>query len=297
MGKNLKHELRNVIMRSSAEGEQKHAAQRAGATEGKVYAITSKRDTLDTVNQFADWIKANTPDVKRLHQITPEVVKAYLDSKAAAGCSQKTLDTYRDRLAKVGECINKLGKVKVSMEVDRVLASSPKASRRGAAAAISRESYNKILDYAAANPSGSAYAVLLEQHLGGRVTDVAERMEVEQGRIKMTCKGGRILYREITPELSKLLRDEKFARFRIGSGFDFPQNDSINTYLRRTEQRLGLPRHSFHDIRRLLAQEHYDELRQAGVSRSDALSKVGEWLNHGSKRQQLVLKSYVANAW
>lgn len=302
MGKNLKHELRDVVMRSFVPGRDKHSDQRNNNTTGVIYSHTAKRDTLDVVNQFADWIKTNRPDIKKLHQITPEVVKAYLDGKAAAGCTQKTLDTYRDRLAKLGECINARRGLDVRMAVDRVQTVTPKAADRGAAAAISRGEYNMIITYALEHPSGSAYAVLLEQHLGGRVTDVCERMTIDRDRVKMTCKGGKILYRDITPELAALLRNPDFSPYRFidstgRPAFALPKAGSINKYLARVEDRLGLPRHSFHDIRRLLAQERYDELRQAGVSRSDALSQIGVWLNHGSKRQQLVLKSYVANPW
>ena len=76
-----------------------------------------------------------------------------------------------------------------------------------------------------------------------------------------------------------------------------PKDDSLNKYLRRTEDRLGLERHSFHDLRRYVAQEKYDEYRHKGADRTQALNKVGEWLNHGDNRAVMVLESYIRNAW
>ena len=40
-----------------------------------------------------------------------------------------------------------------------------------------------------------------------------------------------------------------------------------------------------------------DELRNSGLSRTETLSKVSIWLNHGPNREKMLLKSYIANAW
>ena len=104
--------------------------------------------------------------------------------------------------------------------------------------------------------------------------------------------------RKLTPELILLLQESRFALWRTAAGtFKLPKVGSINQYLGRIESKLGLEHHSFHDLRRLLAQERYNLLRERGMDREHALSSVGLWLNHGPNRQDLVKKSYVADPW
>lgn len=92
-----------------------------------------------------------------------------------------------------------------------------------------------------------------------------------------------------SPEISKCL--QKDGRLIL------PKDDSINKFLSRTEDKLGIERHSFHDLRRYRAQEMYDQYRKGGMTREQALSSVGMWLNHGPHREKLVLESYLNNAW
>lgn len=298
MARNLRHQLRECVMASFEVGADKHSAKAAGAMEGKIFSYSSRGTTLDLVENFSKFMKENYPDCNRSWKLTPDHAKAFLEKKAAEGCTQKTLDDYRDRLGKVAECVRCRQGIEVDLRCDRVTASKAKAADRGAAAAMSRADYDKLLEYAEHRPSGSAYAILLEDRIGGRVTDICERMTVQGDRLRLVCKGGKVMYRDIDGRLGALLRDDRFAKFRTDKGgFIFPKSDSVNKYLQRTEKKLKLENHSFHDIRRLLAQEHYDGLRRSGVSRSEALSQVGVWLNHGDRRERLVLDSYVANAW
>lgn len=101
----------------------------------------------------------------------------------------------------------------------------------------------------------------------------------------------------ITPEIRNILESESCRKLIDGDRIRFPKDGSINKYLLRTERKLGLEEHSFHDIRRRIAQEKYDEFRTSGMSRSDSLRAVSAWLNHGPDRQKMLLESYIANPW
>ena len=86
----------------------------------------------------------------------------------------------------------------------------------------------------------------------------------------------------ITPEIRNILESESCRKLIDGDRIRFPKDGSINKYLLRTERKLGLEEHSFHDIRRRIAQDKYDEFRTSGMSRSDSLRAVSAWLNHGT---------------
>lgn len=76
-----------------------------------------------------------------------------------------------------------------------------------------------------------------------------------------------------------------------------PKDNSLNKWLNRTQDKLGLERHSWHSVRRRIAQDKYDAFRGSGMTRSEALSQVSLWLNHGPNREQTMKESYVANIW
>jgi hypothetical protein len=298
MSESLQHALKGIVYGSFSPGMDKHADKADGDTFGKIYSYSSRNAMLDVVKTFTAYLKEAGVSIRQPAQLTGDMVSSFLESKRGS-CTQKTLDSYRSQLAKLGDCIAaRKGLRDFDLHVGRVDAARHKAADRGAGAAISREDYDKILTYCKDHPCGSSYALLLENHLGARVTDVCKRMTVEDDRMRLVCKGGKVMYRPITPGLRDLLSDRRFDGQRSPEGgFNLPASGSVNKYLQRTEAKLGLERHSFHDIRRLLAQEHYDDLRHSGVSRSDALKDVGVWLNHGSDRETLVLTSYIANAW
>lgn len=295
---NLRHRCRGIIFHCFTPGANKHAAKKAKQTEGHIYSFGTRNELLDQINIFTKWVKENNIPIKYPEEITKEMVSSYLTQKAET-CTQNTTDCYRSLMASFGNCVKRdLHLAEFDLHVPKVLSNIKCSNTRGAAAVIPREEYDIILEYCISHPSGSSYAVLLENYLGGRVTDVCERMTFCDNKVVLICKAGKHMTRELTPVLHKLLNDPRFAAWRTEDNrFSFPDSDSINRFLSRLEMRLGLNRHSFHDIRRLLAQQHYDELRRNNIDRDTALSLTGIWLNHGPKRKRVVLQSYVSNPW
>lgn len=297
MAQNLEYQIKCCIMGSFREHMDKHADKAAGETFGKIYSYTSRNATLDVSHDFCSYIKSHDPEVRRPDQITPDIVRSYLEDKVRSGCTQKTIDSYRDRLAKIGECVSARKGIDLDLKVDKVLSSRVSAADRGAEAVMSRTDFDKLLDYAASNPSASGFVLLLQNELGCRVEDICSGLKVSGSDFEIKCKGGKLLTRPITDRAAVLISKPEYAALRNGDRFKLPKSGSVNKYLSRVEKALGLERHSFHDTRRLLAQEKYDELRHAGLTRSEALSKVSVWLNHGEKRSSMILKSYISNAW
>lgn len=214
----------------------------------------------------------------------------YLDYKAKT-CTQKTVDEYRSDLKRIGLCAG------VDLSCGRVYANKKESEHRGAQAVISKEDFAQILEYCKEHPSGSATAILLEAEIGVRVSDAVYGIHLAPSELHIRAKNGKWMTRPITPEIRRIIDSEAFKTRLVGDKWYGPKDASVNKYLRRLQEKLGLEYHSFHDIRRRIAQDKYDELRNAGLGRTEALSKVSIWLNHGPNREKMLLQSYISNAW
>lgn len=140
----------------------------------------------------------------------------------------------------------------------------------------SREDLGKILEYAREHPdSGSSVAIRLEALIGVRVGDLAYGIRIDQGKLRIKSKNGKWCERMITPEIRKILESESCRKLIDGDRIRFPKDGSINKYLLRTERKLGLEEHSFHDIRRRIAQDKYDEFRTSGME--PAATRCGQF--------------------
>lgn len=295
MAQNLRNALRGIVFNSFHEGTDKHAVKASGGGYGVVYSYSQRGALLDLVNNFSSWVKAECPDVKKPDQITADTVRAFLLAKSKI-CSDATLATYRSNFAKLGECVGKKYGVMIDWHTDAVSGERFKRADRGAGHAISKEEYKLLIDYAVTHPSGSGLAVILEGALGGRVTDVCERMtyDAKKHTIQMIGKGGKAYQeRPLPAAVDRMIHSREFSAWFDGKEFQLPKSASVNKYLMRTEKKLGLDAYSFHDLRRYCAQRHYDALRARGVSRDEALSKTSIWLNHGPHRNDLMVQSYV----
>ena len=284
MGKNLRHELRSEIFAAFSEGASKKSAEEK---ENKVFSYNTKFQLLDRVNDLCKNLPA---DVKTIDQLTSGHILQYLDKKSET-CSQATVDTYRADLKKLGKIIG------VDLTTPRVYSEKIRSANRGADSVISKEDFEIILNYAQEHPSASGTCLLLESQIGVRVSDLAYGITIEPDRLCIRSKGGKIAYRTITSTIRQIINSEPFQKMVKDGKLIAPKDNSINKYLRRTQDKLGLERHSFHDIRRRIAQDKYDECRHIKMSKPEALSWVSKWLNHGESREKMILESYISNPW
>lgn len=302
MGKNrsIFQQFNNAINNCFKEGMDKHAdkAYNPVLTE-KVYSYSAMNNLKDFAKNLSNYIKENYPDTKRLGDIKEEQLQNFLNYKNAKGCSQNTLDLYKSNLNKLEMVVNKTYS-SVNWDFKNTL-ETPASTKefdknRGVDSVITREDYNKILEYCRENKSTSGDAILLQNGLGIRVEELAQlkvnNIDFENNKIILdNTKGGKELIREMTPEVRKIIY-ERINNTTNNKIIDV-KSDSINAQLRRIEDRLGIDRHSVHDIRRLIAQEKYDSYREEGYSKKKALEKTSRWLNHVGPRQEMITKSYI----
>jgi hypothetical protein len=289
MSETLRHKMRSAVFNAFRFGIDKRQHKASLDTTEKIYSITSRNQYLDRINDFCK----TCPDVKSVLELTPEAVKRYLDIKAVIGnCTQKTLDDYRHEMKKIGKCMG------LDLSCPQVFSWSDPAEDRGAEDVMPTEDFYKIAAYAMEHPSKSASCYLLEMQIGVRVGDIAYGVRETEEGISIRCKNGKICLRPWTPELRRVWTTDYMQKMvDAGGKLRAPKDNSLNKWLRRTEDKLGLDHHSWHSVRRRIAQDKYDAYRGSGMTRMDALSKVSLWLNHGPNRQKMVKKSYVANIW
>lgn len=288
--RNLRTQMRNKIFDAFHEGMDKHALKKAGEAEGKIFSYGSKFTLLDRCNDFArsDAVRGKA---SKLEHLTPKMAQDYLDKKASDGCTQATLDEYRSELKRIGRIIG------VDLSTDRVLANRRQDPNRGANDIISKKDMAAILEYIDKHPSKSGVAIQLECETGIRAGDLCYGVEIKRATLHIRSKNGKYIDRPITPAIRTIINSEAFRACVSDGHYYGPKDNSLNTYLRRTQEKLGLEKHSCHAIRRRVAQDKYNEYRNTGLTRTEALKATSKWLNHGENRESMLLKSYISNAW
>lgn len=299
--RNINGQITYAINKCFKEGMDKRAykIQEGRSMGDKVFSYAEKYRLKDMAKSLQKFLKDNGRDVKYVKDIQSEDIQGYLESAKARGCTQNTIDTYANSLFKIQEAINATYGIKTNWrsEISIPVAEKAQSGDRGANSVITRDDYNKILDYAEKNISESGYAIRLQDFLGVRVEEVArisrDNINLEEKTIKFTnTKGGRELTREIPNDRVELVKEVLEHNYHEDRLFSI-NGDSINRYLNRIEDKLGIERHSNHDIRRLIAQEKFDSYRKSGLSIKDAANKTSAWLSHGDNRNELLEKSYI----
>lgn len=288
MGKNIRHIMRSAIMTAFRENIDKHSMKKEGLGSDKVCSYSSKFQLLDRVNDLCQHLPV---EIKKVSQITPEHLYQYLMIKADH-CSQRTLDEYRSEIRKLG---NILG---VQWHPDKISALRTVETHRGSSDIISKEDWNKILEYAMEHlKAGSNCVIALEKFTGVRVGDACYGVHDCGDYLRIRCKNGKWFDIKVTPDLRAFLSAED-VKIHFRDGVLRPCKDaSVNRQLNRIQDKLGIERHSFHSIRRRLAQDRYDKLRESGVSKAEALAVVSISLNHGERRDAMLAASYLADIW
>lgn len=232
------------------EGTKKREMKAQGLGEDRVFSHTSAGVLLDRITDFSKFCKSC--GINRLAKVTPKIAREYLESKVYT-CSQKTVNEYRSELIKLGKIC------KVDLECEKVYVQNDIQSTRGAQAVISRNDFAQILDYCRSHPSKSGVCIMLEKEIGVRVSDIAYGIKVDEQaqKLHIRCKNGKWLDRQITPPIRDIMALKPFQEALVGDKFRPVKDNSINKQLRRIEDKLGLEHHSFHDIRRRVAQDKY----------------------------------------
>lgn len=280
--RNLFGQMTYAINKNFTERVDKRAFKKAngGGMGNKIFSYGEKYRLKQLAKSFQIYAKENELNIKLVKDIRSEDIQDFLEKAKGRGCTQNTINSYANSLFKIQNTLNSTYNLNLKWREEIAIpqVEQKSSSNRGVDSVISREDYNKILNYAEENESQSGLALQMQNWLGVRVEEIArikkEFINLKEGTITFkNTKGGKELIRNIPEEKSvfvKYIIEHNFHEDRLFS----IEGKSINKYLNRVQDQLGLERHSNHDIRRLIAQEKYNSFREKGMSVKQAANQV-----------------------
>ena len=306
MGRNINYQFKNAIDMSFDNGgadKFSEKQQHTGRNMDTVYSFAERSNLLELSHQLGDYVKTNFNDVKQVANIQPHMVQDFLNVKATT-CNQNTLEQYASRIHKLEAVINTAYKSNVNWYSDLVTPVSAISQDKTRDIATNREDFNAIMAKAEDSKSQAPIAIQLAGEFGLRVSETTKLQprDVNFETMKLhihESKGGRSRDLEILPHQVPFLEkicEGKEATERIVE----IKEDSVNKWLSRTEEAIGIrakyaeANSGIHSIRKMIAQEKFDQFRADGMSQKDALDKVSEYLGHGKDRME-TMQQYVLN--
>ena len=298
---NLFGQITHAINDNFDEGIDKHSYRKENGREmgDKIFSYSEKFRLKDVAKDFTNHIKENFKDVKQVKDIKSEHVQSFLNTKT--NCTQNTVDSYSNSLFKIENTLNSTYKscnLTWRGEVSIPSVERQSSNNRGVESVMSRQDYEKIISYSEENKSQSGYALQIQDFMGVRVEEVARiklsNIDLEKCIISIEGKGGKTIEKPIPQDKISLMQEIKDQNFNGKNDRLFSiSGASINKQLNRLQENMNLEKHSNHDIRRLIAQEKYDQYRKDGMSIKDAANKTSNWLSHGNGRQDMLERSYI----
>lgn len=305
MSRNLSYQIRDAIEKNFRLEVDKHALK--GKHNGStpiVFSFAERKNLLDTGHDLGKFLTKNF-DVKMIKDVNSNMIQEFLNTKGNT-CSQETLGQYVSRINKLQILINKRYKVCVDWK-DIVTPASKLGPKKIRDIAMDRTDLNKILDYAYKNNlrSKAIIAIELSARFGLRVSETVKLkpMDIDFNNKQLTIyksKGGRTRVLEISSSNDLNYLKSIIQNVESNKNIVDIKKDSVNMFLVRMEQKLGLrekysgSKSGVHAIRKMFAQEQYDRFRNLGLSKKESMDVVSKILGHGKNRND-VIKAYVLN--
>lgn len=306
MGRNIQYQLLNAINQAfDGGGHDKHTNKHNGKYLDTVYSYAERKNLIEIASQMGKFVKENYPETKRVLDIKQDMIQQFINSKAHT-CNKETLGQYSSRIHKLEHVVNEVYKGNASWYNDLITPVSKVSNDKTRDISMNRADYNAILNraYAMESKSKAVVAIELSGRFGMRVSETCKLQprDIDFNKMKLhihESKGGRsrdVPIKSQDVEFLKKITEDKPLDKRI---VDIKE-DSVNTYLKRAEIDLGIRERyanadtGIHCIRKMVAQELYDENRKNGLSKKESLNNVSEYLGHGKNRDE-TMKEYVLN--
>lgn len=297
--RNLKYQFLHAIDSNFKEKMDKHADKRNGIRNtGKVYSYSDRKNLVDLSANFSNWMKSNYPNVTMIKNINSNHIQEFLNSKSET-CSNTTLKIYVSHFQKLEKQINNTYNTKLHFNVTAPIGRNEGQKIR--TASMSYADYIK-LEGSYSNPySNGRIAINLAAKAGLRVSEIS-KLKGSDIDLQKKCL-------HIIDSKGKRSRDVPIAQKDVsyfselkeivGSNRCCPiQSESILKSVNRHMNSCGIKENyqetAIHSIRKMYAQERFDELRAEGNSISKAWSQVSVALGHGADRTSL-MKTYISN--
>ena len=204
--RNLYGQMTYAINKNFKEGVDKRAYKQANGKGmgSKIFSYGEKYRLKQLAKSFQIYAKKNNLNIKMVKDIKPEHVQKFLEDAKERDCTQNNINSYANSLFKIQNTLNSTYNLNLKWREEIAIpqVKQKSSSTRGVDSVISREDYNKILNYAEENRSQSGLALQMQNWLGVRVEEIA-RIKKEFINLKdrtitfKNTKGGKKLIRDI----------------------------------------------------------------------------------------------------
>ena len=301
VARNLKYQFKYAIESAFKEGMDKHSIKHSEGMRKnfspKIYSYADRGALIDFAGNLANFMRENFPEVKLAKDIHSEHVQAFLDSKAET-CTGSTINQYIAKANKLNDLLESRYNTSIGFNRDLVRPITHEQTEKLRDIAMTRNDYNRIERAIQDSRSAGKVAFELAGRFGLRVSETTsiQRRDIDLNNKTLNIvgsKGGRSRRIEIKDKDMQYMRDLKNSLERDNARAVPIKEGSVNEFLRREMSKLELERNytdcktSFHAIRKMVAQEQYDQYRSEGLSVKDAWDKTSEFLGHGTDRIDL----------
>lgn len=294
---NIQYQITEALKHAFKPGTDKHSDRKNKATSDKIYSHGANRSIKSTSCQFARFLKENNID--KAKKIEEKHYQAFLNEKAKT-VNDTTLSKMKSHLKKIDNCLNAFYK---SYEkcAQNIVQPAAENNTKYRSMAMTREDLEKV-KAECKRDCASKLGIEIAGRIGQRAETICKLKgtdyDPEKGTLSIVDAKGKRSW-----EIEVKEKDKKFfeeLREKCGEDRMVPvQHESLQKYTRERLRDAGLEKYieektSFHAIRKMVAQELYDEKREAGMDWKQAWNEVSEYLGHGDDRWTL-FKTYILN--
>lgn len=294
---NIQYQVTEAVKSAFRPGTDKHSDRKNKATSDKIYSHAAKRSVTATACQFAKFLEKN--NIEKAKHIEEKHYQAFLNEKAKT-VNDTTLARMRSELKKVDNVLNSYYK-SYQQCAQNIVQPAAMNNTKCRSVAMTREDLDKV-KAECKKDCASKIGVEIASRIGQRAESICKLKgtdyDSEKGTLKIVdAKGKRTWEIEIKDKDKKFFED---LREKCGDNRMVPvQHESMQEYMRDKLKAAGLGHYveektSFHAIRKMIAQELYDERRTDGMDWKSAWNEVSEYLGHGDDRWKL-FKTYILN--
>lgn len=263
-----------------------------GQTTEFIFSRRTAENTVEKSKTFSKFLKENY-NIKYVKEITPEMAKAFLDSRKAT--TQKTISSYKNMLYKVNVAIQLKfgcpGFYNDDIKNYKLENSEKTTSKRLYTDSQIKQILTVDSKYSNELKFMSVVGCRIHELCNIKVKDV----DLKNMTVYIEGKGGRPSNRPILPQeinfIKSLIKDkDKEERLFKVSLNEKKVREQVGSEIRKITKELNLPISSkCHEFRKYAAQQYFKYLVDVcGYSVKNAEEKtVSEFLSHGKNREDL----------
>ena len=317
MSVSLKNQVLHAISKSKSFGTDKHALKRKGQAYqgnkgGKIHSYSTFRARQDVAKNFCNYMKNNYPEVRQANDLTSEHAQSFLNDCAVKGCSGDTLKSYKSQLSGIEKNINSVYHANTNLSAVTV----PKGRTAAIRCNAMKQEHLQALKDSYREFSTGYNALTLAEACGARNEELCHiqnrditihnsnyaTVHIENG------KGGRS--RDIEIRNAEHVQNLQDLKNHLGANpteracpvTNRSLLNNLERHMKSTYTSDGISIKSqyqnqeFHSIRKMFAQNQYDNCRNASMSKEESFKYVTQQLGHNRIDSDL-MNRYISNQW